>query len=93
MANNVIKRDGSKEPFNTEKIKNSIRAAAERTEVPEDKLNEIVEKVSASAISMASGKEEVSTVELKDKILSELDLIEPSISAEWRRYDQEKGKP
>jgi len=32
----------------------------------------------------------VSTSELKENILGQLDSVEPSASAAWRKYDQEK---
>jgi len=90
MAKEVIKKDGTKEPFNPEKIKNAIRATAVRTELSEERQNELVEKVTATVIQMAEGKEEIATSELREKILSELDSVEPSVSAAWRKYEQEK---
>lgn len=86
----VIKKDGTKEPFDAEKIRNSIAAAAERTDLSEERKNEVVEQVANTAIQMAEGKEEIATSEIKEKILSELDRIEPAISAAWRKYEQEK---
>ena len=90
MAKEVIKKDGTKEPFAAEKIKNAIRAAAARTELSDEKKNEVVEKVAASVIQMADAKEEIATSELRKKILSELDNVEPSVSAAWKKYDQEQ---
>ena len=90
MASNVIKKDGTKEPFDTEKIKNSIRAAAERTDLSEEKKNEVVEQVATAVIQTAKEKEEIATSELREKILSELDRIEPAVSAAWRKHDQEQ---
>ncbi len=89
MAKEVIKKDGSKEPFDAEKIKNAIRGAAAMTDLSEERKNEVIEQVSAAVIQMAEGKDEIATSELRDKILSELDSVEPSISAGWRKYDQE----
>jgi len=92
MANTVIKRDVSKQPFDSEKIKNAIRAAALRTEVAEERLAEIVERVTSSVSQALTGVEEVATTEIRDKVLAELDSLEPSIAAAWRQYDQEQGK-
>ena len=92
MANFVIKKDGSKEPFDIEKIKKAIELAAKQTDLPEDRVNELVEEVSKAALQVAEGKEEIATAELREKILSELDNLEPSVSEGWRKYDQEKGK-
>ncbi|XOB40385.1 MAG: ATP cone domain-containing protein [Candidatus Nealsonbacteria bacterium] len=92
MANFVIKKDGTKEPFDAEKIKKSIAGATQRTDIPEERKNEIVEQVSSTVLQMTGEKEEITTTEIKEKILSELDTIEPSVSESWRKYEQEKGK-
>jgi transcriptional regulator NrdR family protein len=92
MANFVIKKDGTKEPFDTEKIRRSITAAAQTTNLSEERMKEVVDQVSGAAMQLAEGKEEIATSELREKILSELDITEPSVSEAWRRYEQEKGK-
>ena len=90
MISNVIKRDGSRESFDPEKIKKAIRAAAQRTEVAGDRLEEVVTEVTNSVL--AREKEEIASSEIKEKVLSELDTLEPSISEAWRQYDIEQGK-
>ncbi len=90
MAKEVTKKNGTKEPFDAEKIKNSIRAAAKGTNLSEERKNEVVVQVAATIIQMTEGRDEIATLEIKEKILSELDTVEPAISAEWRKYDQEK---
>lgn len=90
MAKEVTKKDGTKIPFDAGKIKNSIANAAKQTDLSEDRQNEVVEQVSAAAIQMAEEKEEVSTTELRDMILGELDNVESSVSASWRKHDEEK---
>lgn len=92
MAKFVIKKDGTKESFDAEKIRKSITAAAQGANLSEERLNEVVEQVSSAAIELAEGKEEIATAEIKEKILSELDTIESSVSGAWRKHDEEKGK-
>ena len=89
MAKEVIKKDGAKEPFDAEKIKNSILGAGQRTELSEERKNEVVEEVAATVIQMAEEKDEIATSEIKEKILSELDIVEPAVSEAWRKYEQE----
>jgi transcriptional repressor NrdR len=86
MAKEVIKKDGTKQPFDPEKIKNSILGAAQRTGLSEERKNEVAEQVTAKVVQMAEGKEEIATSEIKDSILSELDSMEPSVAAAWREY-------
>ncbi|MFH1462438.1 MAG: ATP cone domain-containing protein [bacterium] len=90
MAQEVIKKDGTKEPFDAEKVKNSIRGAAQRTELSEERKNEVAEQVAAAVLQTAEEKEEIATSELREKILSELDNIEPAVSEAWRKHEQEK---
>jgi len=90
MAKEVIKKDGRREPFDPEKIKNSIRKAADGTDLSDERKNEVVQQVAQVVIQMAEGKEEIATSEIRERILSELDRVEPSVSAAWREYEKEK---
>ena len=92
MAEFVIKKDGSKEPFDAEKIRKSITAAASTAGLSEEQMNQIVERVFGAATGLADEKEEIATAEIKEKILSELDALEPYVSEAWRKHDQENGK-
>jgi len=92
MANQVIKKDGSKEPFDVEKIKKGIRLASQQAGLDETKQNEITEKVTTKVVEMLQGQEEVRAIEIRDKILGELDLYAPSVSAAWRDYEMSKSK-
>lgn len=91
MAKIVIKRDGTKEFFSSGKIQNSIEMAAKDINLPAERLTEIVKQVSDAVLKFAADKEEITSIELKAEILSELDRVEPMVSAAWRKYDQEKG--
>ena len=91
MVNFIIKKDGTKRPFDSEKIERSIMAAAGETDLSEERIKEIVDEVLEAVIQMAGEREEIKGSEIKDKILEELDVIEPSVSKSWRDYD-EKNK-
>lgn len=92
MAQFVVKKDGTKEPFDAEKIKRALQGAAKGISLSEERVNEVVQQVSDAAVQLAATKEEIPTAEIRDKILSELDAVEPSISEVWRRHQAEKGK-
>ena len=89
MAKEVIKKDGTKEPFDAEKIRKAIAAAAGQADLSEERKNEVVEQVANTVIQMADAKEEIATSEIKEKVLSELDSLEPSVSEAWRKYGEE----
>ena len=90
MAKFVIKKDGTKVPFDAEKIKRAIASAAQRVDLSEERRAEVVVQVLSSVIRLAEEKEEIATAQLRAEVLSELDAIEPSISEAWRKYEQEK---
>jgi len=41
---------------------------------------------------LAKGKDVIATSEIRDKIVSELDRLEPTVSAVWRKSEEEKKK-
>jgi len=92
MANEVIKRDGSHEAFNKEKIRNSIRSAAQDTGLKEDRIGQVVNEVAQSALDIAAKKDEIATSEITKIILRELDRVEPTVASAWRAHDQSAGK-
>ncbi len=89
MVTDVIKKDGTKVPFDVEKIKSAIMAASSVTDLSDVRKNEIVEQVVNAVLVEMGGKTEVSTTEIKNAVLAKLDSVEPSVSAAWREYDQE----
>ena len=92
MAQHVIKRDGTKELFDAKKIRRAIELAANEAGLEPEQVTEIVDQVSETVLEFAAQKEEISTSELREKTLAELDKLEPSVAEFWRRYDQEKGR-
>ena len=44
---NVIKKNGTQEPFNIEKIKNAVKAAGKDASLDEAKQNELAESISS----------------------------------------------
>ena len=88
----VVKKNGTKEPFDPEKIRKSIAGAAQRTDIPEERKNEVVEQVAAAVIPMLENREELETSQIRETILSELDRVEPGVANAWREYEQGKTK-
>lgn len=94
MAKIVIKKDKKEEPFDVEKLKQSIRVNALDTTLKEaeEGINDLIEKVSEKVILSMKGRDKVSTWEIREKILSELDILAPAVAQTWRQYDEEEGK-
>ena len=92
MTKFVIKKDGTKELFNAGKIEDAVRAAAQAVDFSEERIQELIKSVLIKVFEFTRDSEEISVVEIKRIVLGELDIIEPSVSASWRDYDQEKGK-
>ncbi len=91
MAKQVIKRDGTKETFDPEKIKKSVDFAVRNAGNSVGKIDEVVERVSAVAIEFAAGKKEVATIKLAKIIFKELEKIAPPAAAVWKKYEEEKN--
>lgn len=89
MANEVIKKDGSKEPFNAEKVRNAIIAAGEETGLSEERIEKAADQVTAFVVQLVEASSEITTAEIRAKVLSALDTFEPDISEAWRKYDRE----
>ncbi|OGG36722.1 hypothetical protein A2110_00085 [Candidatus Jorgensenbacteria bacterium GWA1_54_12] len=88
MARTVIKHDGTKEPFDADKVKKSVQMAAEDAGLEPDRVQDAVMRASQAALELAAGVEEIATSELRDKILEVLDNIEPTAGDSWRRYEE-----
>ena len=65
----VIKRDGRREPFSQEKIKNGLRHACEKLPVTEQQIDAIAYKVEKQAFN---SNEEISTQMIGDIVMEEL---------------------
>ena len=92
MVQQVIKRDGTKQAFDENKVRRSIEMAAREAGLAEDRVNAVVEQVAGAALQLAAGKEEIATAELRTFILARLDEVEPAAAAVWRKHDQGKDK-
>ncbi|HNR44379.1 MAG TPA: ATP cone domain-containing protein [Methanofastidiosum sp.] len=88
---NVIKKDGRRERFDQEKLKDSIVSAAREAGLMNRRwVDDVIENVSATVIAFSRGKKEVETKTLKDMILADLDRVEKRISDTWREFDRAK---
>ena len=86
----VIKTNGSREPFNEEKVRRSIEAAAREAKIAEERTRELAEQISRLIREMAEEGNEIETRAIRERILNELDATEPAVSEAWRAFDKTK---
>jgi len=92
MAEVVIKKDGSEQPFDPEKIRDSIRKACDGAGLSQGKTEELVEEVSSVALETASERSKIPTTEIRGKLLTKLERVQPSVAEAWREHDQQRGR-
>jgi len=90
MIKEVIKKGGEKEPFNLNKIKKALILAVEKTDLSQEKKNEIVEKITKEILKFLKGKEAIFTAEIEAKIILELEKFCPQAANLWREYRRKK---
>jgi transcriptional regulator NrdR family protein len=86
MAKQVIKNDGSKVAFDAKKINRAITKAAQDAKFPPAGINKLINEISDSVLQYVDSKDKITSSEIKDKALSELDRLAPKVSFEWRRF-------
>lgn len=94
MVKIVIKKDGSEEPLDMAKLKQSIRVNALDAVLKQSEkdINELVETVSEKAILSMQTSEKVKSSEIREHVLSELKKASPMVAEIWEEYDKEQGK-
>jgi len=90
MISQVIKKDGTKEPFDVEKVKRSIESAADEAGLSQDRTQEVVDIATRSVMKTLEGREDVPTAEIRERVLAAVRAVEPSVSEAWQKYDKEK---
>ena len=86
----VIKKGGKREEFNLNKIKKSLISAIERTDLSQEKKNELVEEITKKVLKFVKERKEVFTAEIEAKILLELEENCPQAVKIWREYRAKK---
>lgn len=72
---NVIKKDGSKEAFDKNKIKNGISKACNKRPVTEEQINELTQKIESKILN--SNKIEIKSMQIGSLVMKELKKLDP----------------
>jgi transcriptional regulator NrdR family protein len=94
MVKVVVKKDGSEEPFDVAKLKQSIRVNALDAVLrqSEKDINSLVESVSEKALLSMQTSDKVKSSEIREHVLSELKEASPTVAKIWQEYDEQAGK-
>jgi len=90
MANFVTKKDGTKVPFDKEKIKSAVAASSLEAGLSQEEATELAGKVLDAVVTAFEGQEEVASSEIRERVLSELDVMSPAVSESWKKYEESK---
>ena len=86
----VIKRDGRREPFSRDKLRNGIARACEKRPVSPEAVEEVVERISAELHSDFDG--EVAGASIGERVMSELRSLDPvayvRFASVYRRFEE-----
>ena len=94
MVKVVVKKDGSEEPFDMAKLKQSIRVNALDAFLrqSEKDINTLVEIVSEKVLLSMQTSEKVKSAEIRENFLNELKETAPMVAKIWQEYDKQQGK-
>lgn len=93
MAKIAVKRDGTKEPFDPEKIRKSVEFAVRNSGNSIGQVEEIISRASAAALKLADAeKEEIETSKMAKAIFKELEKIAPPAALVWKKYEDQKNR-
>ncbi len=91
MATIVVKRDGTKEEFDGEKMRKGIELSSLEAGLSREEAAQIANQVSSAVIAWMLGKEEVRALDIQEMVLGELDKTHPVVSNSWREFRRKKS--
>jgi transcriptional regulator NrdR family protein len=94
MIKVVTKKDGTEEPFDMAKLKQSIRVNALDAVLKQSEkdINTLVDTVAEKALLAMQTSEKVNSIDIRQSILEELEKNAPTVAQIWREYDEHQGK-
>lgn len=88
----VIKSDGTRQPFSERKLRSSVENAAKEAAIPASRFKHVISEAVQEPLEWSKGKRAVETRAIRENVLTRLDAIEPKVSQAWRAFDQKKAK-
>ena len=87
----VIKRNGKKEQFKPQKLRKSIESAVTDAGFTVTKQMKAIEHATSDAEELAMNRNEISSKELRNEIINDLESDAPEVAQSWRNYEKQHG--
>ena len=73
---NVVKKDGTRQPFDIAKVEKSIRRAVEKRSVTSEQLDSILEEIENAATIKGKSTNEITTNDLGELVMEQLAKVD-----------------
>ena len=87
----VVKRNGKKEPFRAQKLRKSIENAVSDAGFTITDQMKTIEHATQDAENLARNRNEISTTELRNEVVNDLESDAPKVAQTWRNYEKQHG--
>ncbi len=92
---NVIKRNGMKEPYNEEKIRNSVESAVKDSGLRVQSKRKLIDKTMDDVKNAVQNKDEITTAKIRNIIINDFEQDwegdEVPVARAWRNYELKHG--
>ncbi|WP_424354883.1 ATP cone domain-containing protein [Methanobacterium sp. MBAC-LM] len=91
----VIKRNGKKEPFSEQKVKNSVESAVKAAGYRTQAKKRLIDKTLKDVNQAVQGKEEISSAKIRNIVINDLEQEweedQAPVTRAWRNYELKHG--
>lgn len=87
----VIKSNGKREPFRPQKLRKSIESAVTDSGSTVTQQMKAIEHATQDAENLARDRNEISSQELRNEIVNDLESDAPKVAQAWRNYEKQHG--
>lgn len=91
----IIKRNGQKEPFSEEKVRNSVESAVEDSGLKVQAKRRLINKTMTDVKKAVENKDEISTAKIRNIIINDFEQDwegdEVPVARAWRNYELKHG--
>lgn len=85
----VIKRNGTREAFSEEKLRQAVTRAGRDAGLEGEKLEHAVKKATTSVVRLSAMQQEMTARDIRDAVLGSFDS-EQGVVESWKRFEERK---